>query len=56
MTPTKLRAARKAAGLTQREAGALVFASAIQFSQWESGYRNMPRAKWELWKLRVKKP
>ncbi len=54
MTPTALRKARKAAGLTQREAGALVFASAIQFSQWECGYRKMPKARWELFKIKVK--
>ena len=53
MTPTALRKARKAAGLTQREAGALIGASAKLVQQWESGYRNMPRAKFELWKILV---
>lgn len=55
MTPNKLKAARKAVGLTQHKAGELVGASAKLWGQWESGYRNMPRAKFELFKLKVRK-
>ena len=53
MTPTALRKARKAAGLTQREAGELVGASAKLWGQYESGYRNMPKYKFDLWKILV---
>ena len=46
-----LRALRVAAGLTQEQAGALIHAKRRTWQEWESGRRNMPPAKLELFKL-----
>lgn len=45
---------RKRAGLTQTQAGALIFAPLRTWQDWEYGKRNMPAAKYELFKLKLK--
>lgn len=54
-SPTKdaIRAARKAAGLTQTQAGALVHTTVRVWQQWEAGDRAMHPAFWELFKLKT---
>lgn len=55
VTPDQIRAARKAAGLTQEQAGALVGApSRRTWQNWETGRRNMPGAKWELFQIKTR--
>lgn len=45
-TPDQVRAAREAAGLTQREAGELIWVTADAWRQWESGIRRMMPVAW----------
>lgn len=52
-TPDQVRAARKAAGLTQTEAGALCHRSLRAWMQAEAGERNLDPAAWELFLLRT---
>lgn len=52
-SPAEIRAARKAAGLTQTQAGALVGRSMRAWQDWESGARNMPTGLAELFRRRV---
>lgn len=52
-TPDEIRAARKAAGLTQTEAARLVFASLISWQKWEAGDRRMHPAFWELFRRKA---
>lgn len=48
-TPEQIRAARKAAGLTQAEAASLVHAASYRtWQDWEAGRRPMPLMAWEL--------
>ena len=54
-TPSEIKAARLAAGLTQPEAAALVYSDIRAWQFWEAGQRNMPAAKWELFTLKTKK-
>jgi len=49
----KIRAARKAAGLTQSEAAALVHAKMRTWQDWEGGRRKMPLAAWELFLIKT---
>lgn len=42
---------RKAANLTQAQAGELIRAKRRTWQEWEAGRRNMPPAKLELFKL-----
>lgn len=51
--PDEIRAARLAAGLTQRQAGEVIGAAERTWQDWERGERNMPPAKWELFRIRV---
>lgn len=53
--PTLIRSARQKSGLTQAQAGALIHAPLRTWQDWEYGKRNMPQAKWELFKLRAAK-
>lgn len=53
--PAEIRAAREAAGLTQTEAGALLYVTLRGWQQWESGERSMHPAFWELFRLKVKR-
>jgi putative transcriptional regulator len=47
-TPAEILAARKAAGLTQSKAAALVYRSLNSWQRWEIGDRTMPPGLWEL--------
>jgi DNA-binding transcriptional regulator YiaG len=50
-----VRLARESASLTQSAAAVLVGSALRTWQDWESGARNMPAAKWELFQLKVKK-
>jgi DNA-binding transcriptional regulator YiaG len=52
-TPEQIKAARKAAGITQTEAGALVHTTVRVWQQWEKGDRRMHPAFWELFQLKM---
>lgn len=52
-TPTEIRAAREAAGLTQAAAAALVHTTGRVWRQWEAGDRKMHAAFWELFRLKA---
>jgi len=52
--PEQVRAAREAAGLTQTEAGALVYVTLNGWQKWEAGERPMHPAFWALFRLRLK--
>lgn len=49
----EILATRKAAGLTQTEAGALVYSALRTWQQWESGERKMHPAMWELFRIKL---
>ncbi len=51
--PADIRAARKAASLTQTEAGALCHRSLRAWQDAEHGLRNLDKAAWELFLLRT---
>lgn len=58
-TPAEIRAARKAADLTQTAAAALVHAALRTWQHWESAAgdddaRAMPLASWDLFLLKTK--
>lgn len=48
-TAVEIRAARKAAGLTQTAAAAMLYRSDRNWRQWELGERKMDPALWRLW-------
>jgi putative transcriptional regulator len=50
--PADIKAARIAAGLTQRAAGELLFTGTRVWQQWESGERRMHPAFWLLFRIR----
>lgn len=50
--PAEIRAARTAAGLTQTEAGAVIYCTLRGWQDWESGARRMHPALWELWRIK----
>ena len=52
-TPTAVRDARLAAGLTQTEAAQTVRASLRGWQQWEAGHRAMPPGLFELFMLKT---
>lgn len=52
--PAEIRAARKAAGLTQERAGALIYKSLRTWEAWEGGQNVMDPAFWELWQIKAK--
>jgi len=52
--PAEIRASRRAAGLTQAEAAALVMVSPRTWPKWEQGERQMPASTWLLWQLRTR--
>lgn len=52
-TPSEIRAARKAAGLTQGEAAEIVHVSKIAWAKWEGGERRPLLAVWELFQIKV---
>lgn len=51
-TPEQVTEARKSAGLTQTEAGALVHSGLRTWQQWERGDRKMHPGLWELFQLK----
>lgn len=53
VTRGRIAASRKAAGLTQDQAAALVHAATRTWQDWEYGAREMPMAQWELWCIKV---
>lgn len=52
-TPTAVRDARLATGLTQTEAAQTVRASLRGWQQWEAGHRAMPPGLFELFMLKT---
>ncbi|QMV33504.1 hypothetical protein 8G_00072 [Ralstonia phage Hyacinthe] len=52
-TAQQVREAREAAGLTQTEAGALVYSALRAWQQWEAGDRRMHPALWELFRIKI---
>lgn len=52
-TPDEIRKARSQVKMTQVAAASVIKAKERTWQEWEGGRRNMPGAKWELWKLRV---
>lgn len=53
-TPEEVLAVRKAAGMTQEEAGAVLFCSRRGWQEWEKGRRDMHPAFWDLFNDRVR--
>jgi len=54
-TPTEIRAAREAAGLTQTQAAALLHSALRAWQRWEAGDRAMHPAFWELFEIKSKR-
>lgn len=52
-SPLTVKAARAWAGLTQKAAGELVHSSMRTWQDWESGARNMPPGKFELFCIKT---
>ncbi|HCP78955.1 MAG TPA: hypothetical protein DIU11_14880 [Pusillimonas sp.] len=50
--PLEIRAAREQAGLTQTEAGKLVYSTLRAWQRWESGERRMHPGLWELFNIK----
>ena len=53
-TPTQIRAARQASGLTQTAAAKLVHCSRSSWAEWEGCVSRMHPAFWELFQLKSK--
>jgi DNA-binding transcriptional regulator YiaG len=51
--PADIRATRTAAGLTQEQAGELLYSSRRAWQSWELGINPMPQAMWELFLYKV---
>lgn len=51
--PDEIRAAREAAGLSRRDAAALVYATVRGWEKWELGERSMHPAFWELFRHKL---
>jgi DNA-binding transcriptional regulator YiaG len=49
----QIRAARKAAGLTQTQAAELIYAGLRTWQDWEAGVASMHPGLWELFRLKV---
>ena len=54
-TPEAIRAARHAAGLTQTQAGALIYCTLRGWQNWEGGLRPMHPAFFELFLEKARK-
>lgn len=52
-TPEAIRAAREHTGMTQTEAGAVVYAPCRKWQRWEAGDAAMHPAFWELFRLKT---
>ena len=55
-TPTEIREARALSGLTQTAAALLIGAKLRTWQDWESGARNMPPVKFEMWLIKAALP
>lgn len=51
--PREIKKARLKLGLTQKQAGEVVGAKRRTWQDWELGNRNMPIAKWELFRIKT---
>lgn len=51
-SPSDIRVAREAAGLTQGQAAELIYRTVRNWQQWEGGERRMDPALWELFHLK----
>ena len=54
-TPELIKQTRIDTGLTQTKAAELIGAKLRTWQDWESGMRNMPCAKWELFLIKINK-
>ena len=54
-TPHQIMKTRMDAGLTQTEAGSLVYAALRTWQDWEYGNRKMSPANWELFTIKLGK-
>ena len=52
-TPGEVRAARDAAGLTQEQAAALIYATRRSWQDYEGGQRRMHPGLWELFQIKL---
>lgn len=52
-SPEEILTKRKEAGLTQTEAGTLVYSACRTWQQWEEGNRRMHPGLWELFNIKV---
>lgn len=52
-TPAQIKKVRELVGMSQRDFGKMLHASATIVSQWERGVRNMRRDTWELCCIRT---
>lgn len=52
--PHAIRAARLALGLSQTEAGALIYVGLRAWQQYEAGDRRLHPGLWELWQIKTK--
>ena len=53
-TPAQVKAARTRAGLTQTEAGALIYKGLRAWQQWEGGQNPMDPAYFELFEIKIR--
>lgn len=53
-TPAEIRTAREAAGLSQSQAGDLIYSGLRSWQHWEAGERRMHPALWELFLLKLR--
>lgn len=51
--PEEIRAAREGAGLTQTQAGALVYSGLRAWQEWEAGRRTMHPQLWEAFRVKT---
>lgn len=51
--PNQIRQRRLALGMTQEQAGAVIYAAKRTWQDWELGNRNMPDIKFEVWMERT---
>ena len=49
----EIRTARLAAGMTQDQAAAAVHVTVRMWTHWECGTREMPLARWELFRAKI---
>ena len=53
-SPEQIRAARETLGLTQTEAGALIYVGLRAWQQYEAGDRRLHPGLWELWRIKTR--